>query len=146
MGQAMRRIGERIRKTTTGYEQHTSLYQAANCYGCPLRGRCHKGQGNRVLEVNHNLEQHKAKARERLLSQKGLEHRSRRPQEVEAVFGNIKGNHQFRRLLLRGLKKVEVETGLLALAHNLRKWATTKIDKLKSFCKDTWQYAALAAD
>jgi len=41
MGQAMRKTGERIRKTTTGYEQHTNLYQVVNCYGCPLRGLCH---------------------------------------------------------------------------------------------------------
>jgi len=98
------------------------------------------------MEVNHNLEQHKAKARERLLSQKGLAHRSRRAQEVEAVFGNIKGNHHFRRLLLRGLEKVEVETGLLALAHNLRKWAASRADKLKSFGRAIFQLpAALAA-
>lgn len=146
MGQAMSKVGERVRKTTTGYEQHSSLYQAVNCHGCPLRGLCHKGKGNRVLEVNHNLERHKAKARERLLSPKGLEHRSRRPVEVEAVFGNIKGNHHFRRLLLRGLKKVEVETGLLALAHNLRKMAACTADKIKSFGRDILQLpAALAA-
>ncbi|WP_438940068.1 transposase, partial [Chitinophaga hostae] len=37
------------------------------------------------------------------------------------VFGNIKQNHHFRRFMLRGIEKVEIETGLLALAHNLRK-------------------------
>ncbi|MGN8037435.1 transposase, partial [Chitinophaga sp. 22321] len=29
--------------------------------------------------------------------------------------------HHFRRFMLRGIEKVEIETGLLALAHNLRK-------------------------
>ena len=121
MGQQMQKVGQAAKKTTTGFEQRYSRYQATNCSGCPLRGLCHKGKGNRVLEVNHALERHKAKARERLLSEQGLEHRSKRPVEVEAVFGNIKSNHQFRRLLLRGLEKAEVETGLLA--HNLRKMA-----------------------
>ncbi|MBO9564586.1 MAG: transposase [Niastella sp.] len=41
----------------------------------------------------------------------------------EPVFGNIKHNHQFKRFMLRGIEKITVETGLLALAHNLRKKA-----------------------
>jgi len=43
--------------------------------------------------------------------------------DVEPVFGNIKHNKGFKRFNLRGRKKVEVETGLLALAHNLKKVA-----------------------
>jgi len=44
-----------------------------------------------------------------------------RPIEPEAVFGQIKANRQFRRFLLRGLDKVSVEFGLVAIAHNLMK-------------------------
>jgi hypothetical protein len=40
---------------------------------------------------------------------------------VEPVFGNIKNNYHFKRFMLRGIQKVNNETGLLALAHNLRK-------------------------
>jgi len=50
-------------------------------------------------------------------------YRSQRPVEVEAVFGIIKGNKNYRKFLLRGLEKVEIEVGLLALSHNLRKIA-----------------------
>ncbi|WP_343690719.1 transposase, partial [Chitinophaga sp.] len=32
-----------------------------------------------------------------------------------------KSNHNFKRFMLRGIEKVGIETGLLALAHNLRK-------------------------
>jgi hypothetical protein len=39
------------------------------------------------------------------------------------VFGNIKNNKDFRKFMLRGLEKVEIEAGLLALAHNLAKLA-----------------------
>jgi len=49
--------------------------------------------------------------------------RSRRSVDVEAVFGLLKGNKKFRRFHLRGLKKVEVEWGLLSIAHNLGKVA-----------------------
>ena len=61
------------------------------------------------------------KAREKLNSEEGLLKRSRRPIEPESVFGNIKQNKNFRRLMLRGLEKVEVELGIMAIAHNLSK-------------------------
>jgi len=41
------------------------------------------------------------------------------PAEVERVFGQIKQNRGFRRFLLRGLRKVTLEVGWLALAHTL---------------------------
>lgn len=123
MGQAMERCGTRNRKTTTGFIQTLAIYKAKNCQGCPLRGVCHKGQGNRTVEVNHNLNVLKTQADHRLQSEEGIRHRKKRCWDVEAVFGNIKSNHQFRRFMLRGKKKVSIEIGLLALAHNLRKKA-----------------------
>jgi len=67
------------------------------------------------------LQEYRKKARELLLSPEGLNHRSRRPIEPEEVFGQIKANRQFRRFLLRGLDKVRIEFGLVAIAHNLMK-------------------------
>ena len=43
-------------------------------------------------------------------------HRSARPIEPEAVFGDIKSNHGFKRFCLRSNRKVKVEFGLVALA------------------------------
>jgi transposase len=121
MGQKMQNIGEGKRVTSTGFEQKVSYYKAQNCQGCPLRWGCHKAKGERVIEVNHNLERYKQKARELLLSPEGVEHRKQRPADVEPTFGNIKQNKGFRRFMLRGKKKVEIETGLIAIAHNLSK-------------------------
>lgn len=121
MGQHMNPVKRIKRKTTTGYEQTVHVYRAKNCEGCSLRGVCHKAKGNRTIEVNHNLNRLRQKADELLLSEEGIKHRKKRPCDVEPVFGNIKANHHFKRFMLRGIEKVEVETGLLALAHNLRK-------------------------
>jgi hypothetical protein len=123
MGQKMQKIGEGKRITENGYEQNHSIYQAQNCNGCPLRGLCHNGSGARKIQINHRLQQLKAKAREKLTSEEGIKHRKRRPADVEAVFGNIKGNYGFKRFMLRGKSKVEIEAGLLAIAHNIRKMA-----------------------
>lgn len=73
--------------------------------------------------MNHRLRQLKAKARELLTSEEGLMHRSARPVEVESAFGNLKQNKGFNRFMLRGLEKTALETGLLAVAINLKKWA-----------------------
>jgi hypothetical protein len=52
--------------------------------------------------------------------------RKKRVVDTEPVFANIKQNKHFRRFMLRGMQKVEIEWGLIALAHNLRKRAVNK--------------------
>jgi hypothetical protein len=121
MGQQMQNTGITVKTTSTGFTQTITLYEARNCEGCPLRGVCYKAKGNRVIEVNHNLNRLKQQANELLKSKKGMEKRKQRCFDTEPVFGNIKNNHHFKRFMLRGINKVSVETGLLAMAHNLRK-------------------------
>ncbi len=123
MGQKMSFIRQEKRYTASGYEQTVSIYRASRCEGCPLRGQCHRSKRDRQIEVNHTLDDYKARARELLTSEQGLVHRSNRPVEPEAVFGQIKECGKFRRLRLRGLSGAKIEFGLKALAHNLRKLA-----------------------
>lgn len=121
MGQKMRRTDTRGRTTENGFEQRYARYQAINCTGCPLRGACNKNKGNRILEVNHELNRFKSRASELLKSEEGIYHRRKRCADVEPVFANIKHNKGFKRFLLGGLAKTEIETGLLAIAHNIAK-------------------------
>lgn len=123
MGQRMSNIGTSTTSTANGFGRTLTRYQAVNCGTCPLNGRCHKQKGDRVIEVNHRLNRHKKIAKERLNSEEGVGYRKRRPVDIEPIFGNIKQNHGFRRFMLRGKEKVAIETGLLAIAHNLRKKA-----------------------
>lgn len=123
MGQKMKFVRQEKRYTASGYQQTVSVYRASRCQGCPLRGQCHKSKRDRQIEVNHTLDDYKARARELLTSEQGLKHRSRRPVEPEAVFGQIKECGRFRRLRLKGLTGAKIDFGLKALAHNLRKLA-----------------------
>lgn len=123
MGQKMKFVRQERRYTASGYQQTVSVYRASRCEGCPLRGQCHKSKRDRQIEVNHTLDDYKARARELLTSEHGLKHRSNRPIEPEAVFGQIKECGSFRRLRLKGLTGAKIEFGLKALAHNLRKLA-----------------------
>jgi len=123
MGQQMNFIKEKTKITYNGFSQIKRLYQAQNCNGCPMRDACNKSKGNRTIEINERLNRYKSIIRERLTSERGIKYRSQRPVDVEAVFGIIKGNRNYRKFLLRGLEKVDIEVGLLALAHNLSKLA-----------------------
>lgn len=122
-GKPMKPIGVNHRITSNGFKQKLIKYQATKCKGCPLRELCHQQKGNRIIEINHRLRKLKKQADERLTSEQGVAYRKRRSADVEPIFGQIKHNKGYKRFMLRGLDKVEVETGLLALAHNLAKWA-----------------------
>lgn len=123
MGQKLNFIRQEKRYTASGYQQTVSVYRASRCEGCPLRGQCHKSKRDRQIEVNHTLDNYKTRARELLTSEQGIKHRSNRPIEPEAVFGQIKECGRFRRLRLKGLTGAKIDFGLKALAHNLRKLA-----------------------
>jgi transposase len=123
MGQQMTFIGKRRYRNKNGYWIHKKVYKAQRCDGCPMRCICHKRKGERILEVAPAWRQYQAIANERLNSDLGKHYRSKRPVEVEPVFGMIKSNRKYRRFLLRGMEKVEIEAGLFALAHNLKKMA-----------------------
>ena len=125
MGQHMDFVREEKRYTESGFEQTVSIYKAKICHGCPLRAKCHKAKGNRTIEVNHRLNAYKDMVRNLLTSEEGRMHRSRRPIEPETVFGHIKANGMFKRFRLKGLSGTNVEFGLKAIAHNLKKMSVT---------------------
>lgn len=121
-GNPMKYVGQRIRKIH-GVVKNYSLYKASGCGNCPLREACHGQKRNRVIAVNHKGTLLKQQASERLKTEKGVYYRKKRPADVEPVFGNIKHNKNFKRFLLKGIDKTEIEWGLLCIAHNLKKMA-----------------------
>lgn len=122
MGQHMTRIGTSHSKTASGYRSENARYRAQNCKGCPLRGQCYKARGDqRIIEVNHRLNQYKKKAREMLTSEEGLKHRGRRCIEPEAVFGQMKTDMAYKRFRHFGKDKVNMDFAFFAIAFNLNK-------------------------
>ena len=108
--------------TATGYPRKIDIYAPlkGSCTGCPFHAKCTKGI-DRSLQVSWNAERLKQQARENLNSEKGVELRKRRGNEVESVFGDKKLNNRKRRYHLRGTIKVNLEAGLYYIAHNMRK-------------------------
>jgi transposase len=110
-------------KTRNGYLSERRFYETDQCETCPLKPQCTKAKGNRRIQVSFKLRAYQQQARQNLLSGQGIVLRKKRAVDVETPFGNIKQNMGFRRFLLRGKKKVEIEWGLICMAHNMRKLA-----------------------
>ena len=121
MGQHMKRIGMKRTLTSNGFVTYSVRYQAERCDGCPLRGSCFKARGNRIIEVNHQLQHYKQKARELLTSEEGIKHRGRRCIEPEAIFGQTKYNKAYKRFRHFGKDKVNMDFAFFAIAFNIGK-------------------------
>ena len=143
MGQHMERVGIKYDRTESGYRTESVIYRARNCQGCPLRWGCHKKRsGNKETEVNHQLMEYRRKARERLTSGKGLMHRSRRPIEPEAVFGQMKYNMGYERFRHFGKDKITMDFAFFAIAFNIKKMAA-KARKQGNMSTNKGQYGPL---
>ena len=133
MGQHMKRIGMKRSLTSNGFVTYSVRYQAERCDGCPLRGSCFKARGNRIIEVNHQLQHYKQKARELLTSEEGIKHRGRRCIEPEAVFGQTKYNKAYKRFRHFRKDKVNMDFAFFAIAFNIGKMCRkTKLKELKA--------------
>lgn len=132
MGQRMVRIGTTHTKTESGYISESAQYKAQRCEGCPLRGSCFKAKGDRIIEVNHRLNEYRRKARERLTSEEGLRHRGRRCIEPEAVFGQMKYDMAYKRFRHVGMDKVKMDFTFFAIAFNLKKLCSKMAKQAKN--------------
>lgn len=124
MGQHMAKIGVKRGMTESGYVTESSRYKAVRCEGCPLRCLCFKAKGDRIIEVNHALNEYKRNAKELLTSEEGIRHRGQRCIEPEAVFGQMKGNMQYKRFRHFGKDKVNMDFAFFAMAFNIKKMAS----------------------
>ncbi len=132
MGQHMTRIGTAKSNTGSGYETQSARYKAQRCEGCPLRGCCFKAKGDRIIEVNHRLNEYRRRARERLTSEEGIKHRRRRCIEPEAVFGQMKYDMAYKRFRHVGLDKVTMDFAFFAIAFNIKKMCSKMAKSVKN--------------
>ena len=122
---------KKIEKTKTEYKRKVSVYetQKGDCDKCNF----HKSKA-KTLQLSWKYERLKKKAKANLDSDKGIELRKRRGNEVESVFGDQKLNKLKRRYHLRGLPKVKNEAGLYYAAHNMRR--IHKINRMNKLTKE----------
>ena len=121
MGQHMEECGQRQTTSDSGYVSVITLYKASRCKGCPLASMCKTSKGDRVVGINHRLNAYKKEAFDLLTSKQGLEHRSKRPVEPEAFFGQMKFDMGYKRFRHFGKEKVYMDFGVYAISANLKK-------------------------
>ena len=134
MGQHMNKVGKKRSKTASGYTSIATIYEAKNCKGCPLKCLCSNAKGNRRVEVNHNLNRHKQKARELLTCEEGIYHRSQRPVEPESVFGQTKSNKHYNRFRHFYKDKVLMDFAIFAIAFNIGKLHLKGLENKEILC------------
>jgi transposase len=110
-------------QTENGFQTELRVYECEDCSRCELKTQCTRAVGNRQIRTSLRWRELQQVATRKLTSEQGLRLRSKRPVEAESVFARLKHNWGVRRFLLRGKDKVEVEWGLLSIAHNLAKVA-----------------------
>lgn len=128
-GQPLKFVEIKEHQTDNGFINLLRVYQCDHCSGCDLKKECAKNKDKKILNYNPQLERYRAQARTNLNDPKGIKLTKQRNTEPETVFGDIKWNQRFTRFHLRGLDKVNIEWGLISLAHNLKKIMKVKADK-----------------
>lgn len=128
-GKKLEYIKTRQDKTETGFIQESRVYECSDCNNCPYKSECTKAQGNRQIRFNKKLWELKQEVKINLMSKKGIEMRGKRAEYSEGIFGQIKWNMGFKRFLLRGLEKVDLEWGLLCFALNIKRMNKKDIEK-----------------
>jgi len=100
--------------------RYIKIFRGTKCAACRLQAQC-TAAGYRNYEYRPWWEKMKKKIKYKLSLDWIKEIYNQRKIEVETVIGNIKHNLKFNKFLLRGIKKVNIETGLICIAHNLIK-------------------------
>lgn len=130
-GKKLEYIRTRKDKTEIGFIQESRVYECSECSNCPHKSECTKAKGNRQINFNKKLWKLKQVAKKNLMSEKGIEMRGKRAEYSEGIFGQIKWNMSFKRFLLRGLEKVDLEWGILCFALNIKRMNKKDKEKLK---------------
>ena len=100
-----------------GSEENYSFMDANDMEAYVKYNYFHKEQ-KKPFKDDHQLMRYKQQARDRLTSEKGLKHRSNRPIEPEAVFGQMKYDMHYKRFRHFGKDKVTMDS-FFATAFNM---------------------------
>jgi hypothetical protein len=116
-------------KSKSGFQTTTSVYSCKECAGCPLKEKCVRSGGSKkpleerskVIYVSKRFAAQREAMEGRINTEQGKLLRVNRSIQAEGVFAMVKEDMNFRRFLLRGAVKVEVEWTLLSIAYNVLK-------------------------
>ena len=109
------------------YGRTEELWQCEDCTDCPLKPKCCKCQGNRVIRLNEELTCIHKEVLENLNSIHGALLRMNRSIQAEGAFGTIKWNRSYTRARRRGLNGLFLEIAMISCGFNLHKYHLKKL-------------------
>ena len=129
-GKKLQAAAGKKRRSETGYAQEVTVYECADCSGCPVKAQCirqkktdKKSPEDRFKRLNvskYFIQQRKAMEK-KISTAEGILLRVNRSIQAEGVFAAIKEDLNFRRFLTRGNANITVEWYLVSMAYNILK-------------------------
>ena len=101
-------------------------YISEDCSGCGFKERCHKQEGNRIINLNEELTSYHKEVIENLATEEGIYLRIQRSIQAEGAFGVIKQDYSYRRITRVSKKKVNLELTLITIGFNMKKYHNIK--------------------
>lgn len=129
-GKQLTAVSTKHRKSETGYIQEVTVYECADCKGCPVKEKCIRQKKtdktpleDRVkrLNVSKYFTAQRDAMEEKISTEEGILLRINRSIQAEGVFAMIKEDMNFRRFMMRGKKNVNMEWHLVSMAYNILK-------------------------
>lgn len=109
------------------YGRQEEYYQCEECSGCPYATKCKRTDKNRTILLNQELTSMHKEVLDNLESVQGALLRMNRSIQSEGTFGIIKNDREYKRIVRRGLKSVQLEIFLICIGHNLYKYHNKKM-------------------
>ena len=104
----------------------SEVYECEDCSACPLKSKCHKGKGNRKININDELTGFHKEVINNLESTHGALLKMNRSIQAEGTFGILKQDRWYKRIVRKGEFKVKLEIYLVSIGHNLYKYHNKK--------------------
>ena len=129
-GKQLTAVSTKHRKSETGYIQEVTVYECADCKGCPVKEKCIQQKKTdktplearmKRLNVSKYFTAQREAMEEKISTDEGILLRINRSIQAEGVFAMIKEDMNFRRFMMRGKKNVNVEWHLVSMAYNILK-------------------------
>ena len=128
-GKQIKASYEKHSRSASGLELTTTVYECADCDGCPMKEKCIRSCGSKkpleerhkVLYVSKRFARQREEMEKKITTDEGILLRVNRSIQAEGTFAFAKEDMEFRRFLTRGRKKVAAEWLLLSLAINILK-------------------------
>lgn len=122
-----KKLTYRYRYNDSRTKQRGKVYRCNECMMCDKKPLCTKAKQRSINKEDRETLRNTIRVRLSNKIGKSIYHKR---MKIEAVFGDIKHNLNFKHLFLKGLEKTTAEWQLICIGHNIRKIHLNKIKNL----------------